>query len=75
MAVVSRLKHLEKVLDMPSVQSLKPEKRTRRIHHGWLEAGEYTQRAVAQLLQQLKRFLDDHAWLENKRIMEVLQRG
>lgn len=63
---------LDKVLDMPSVQSLKPEKRTRRIHHDWLEAGEFTQRTVAQLSQQLRRFLDDQAWLENKRIMEIL---
>ncbi|MER2624067.1 MAG: DUF3375 family protein, partial [Accumulibacter sp.] len=38
----------------------------------WLEAGEHTQRTVAQLSQQLRRFLDDQAWLENRRIMDIL---
>lgn len=63
---------LDKVLAQPSIESLKPDKRTRRIHHDWLEAGEYTQRTVAQLSQQLRRFLDDQAWLENRRIMDIL---
>lgn len=63
---------LDKVLTLPSIESLKPDKRTRRIHHDWLEAGEYTQRTVAQLSQQLRRFLDDQAWLENRRIMDIL---
>lgn len=64
---------LDQVLALPSIQGLKPDRRLRRIHHDWLEAGEYTQRMVAQLSQQLRRFLDDQAWLENKRIMEILQ--
>jgi hypothetical protein len=38
-----------------------------------LEAGEYAQRTVAQLSQQLRRFLDDKAWLENRRIMDILR--
>ncbi len=63
---------LGKVLSLPLMQELKPDKRTRRIHHDWLEAGEYTQRTVAQLSQQLRRFLDDQAWLENRRIMDIL---
>jgi len=63
---------LHRVLALPAINQLKPDKRTRRIHHDWLEAGEYTQRMVAQLSQQLRRFLDDQAWLENKRIMDIL---
>jgi len=42
------------------------------VHYDWLEAGEHTQRTVAQLSQQLRRFLDDRAWLENRRIMDIL---
>jgi len=64
---------LDKVLALPAVSELKPDQRTRRIHHDWLEAGEYTQRTVARLSQQLRRFLDDQAWLENRRIMDILQ--
>ena len=50
-----------------------PDRRLRRIHYDWLEAGEHTQRTVAQLSQQLRRFLDDQAWLENRRIMDLLR--
>jgi hypothetical protein len=60
------------VLALPPVMALHPDARTRRVHYDWLEAGEHTQRTVAQLSQQLRRFLDDQAWLENRRIMDIL---
>lgn len=63
---------LEHVLSLAPVAELKPDARTRRVHYDWLEAGEHTQRTVAQLSQQLRRFLDDQAWLENRRIMDIL---
>ena len=64
---------LDQVLALPAVAALKPEPRTRRVHHDWLEAGEHTQRMVAQLSQQLRRFLDDRAFLENRRILDLLR--
>ncbi|PRC91087.1 DUF3375 domain-containing protein [Solimicrobium silvestre] len=63
---------LERVLNLTPIAELKPDARIRRIHYDWLEAGEHTQRTVAQLSQQLRRFLDDQAWLENRRIMDIL---
>ena len=63
---------LDRVLALPPVAALKPDTRMRRVHYDWLEAGEHTQRTVAQLSQQLRRFLDDQAWLENRRIMDIL---
>ena len=64
---------LDKVLALAPVLELKPDARTRRVHYDWLEAGEHTQRTVAQLSQQLRHFLDDQAWLENRRIMDILR--
>lgn len=64
---------LERVLALAPVQELRPDARTRRVHYDWLEAGEHTQRTVAQLSQQLRRFLDDQAWLENRRIMDIIR--
>ena len=64
---------LEKVLQIPPIEQLKPDRRLKRIHYDWLEAGEQTQRTVARLSEQLRRYLDDQAWLENRRIMEILQ--
>ncbi|MFO1322404.1 MAG: DUF3375 domain-containing protein [Burkholderiales bacterium] len=63
---------LDQVLALPAVVALAPEPRTRRVHHDWLEAGEHTQRTVAQLSLQLRRFLDDRAFLENRRILDLL---
>ena len=64
---------LDHVLALAPVMELKPDIRTRRVHYDWLEAGEHTQRMVAQLSQQLRRFLDDQVWLENRRIMDILR--
>lgn len=64
---------LEYVLTLPAVADLQPDQRLKRVHYDWLEAGEHTQRTVAQLSQQLRRFLDDAAWLENRRIMDILR--
>ena len=64
---------LSRVLDLPPVSALEPDVRLKRVHYDWLEAGEYAQRTVAQLSQQLRRFLDDKAWLENRRIMDILR--
>lgn len=63
---------LDQVLSLPPVAEMQPEPRLRRVHYDWLEAGEHTQRTVARLSQQLRRFLDDQAWLENRRIMDIL---
>jgi hypothetical protein len=64
---------LEKVFALPAVRELEPERRLLRIHHDWLEAGELTQRTVARVSGQLRRYLDDQAWLENKRIMHLIR--
>ena len=63
---------LDRVLALPAVMDLQPDTRTRRVHYDWMEAGEHAQRTVAALSQQLRRFLDDQAWLENRRIMDIL---
>lgn len=47
--------------------------RTRRVHYDWLAAAERTQDTVRLLSDQLRRFLDDAVWLENRRIVEILK--
>lgn len=64
---------LERALSLEPVAELEPDPRVRRIHYDWLEAGETTQRTVARLSQQLRRYLDDQAWLENRRIMDLIR--
>src|SRR5674476_322375 len=64
---------LERVLALPPVLALAPDLRLKRVHYDWLEAGEHAQATVALLSQQLRRFLDDQTWLENRRIMDILR--
>lgn len=63
---------LDEIMSLSPVAEMQPDPRLRRVHYDWLEAGEHTQRTVARLSQQLRRFLDDQAWLENRRIMDIL---
>lgn len=64
---------LERLLALDPVRSLKPDRRIRRVHYDWLTAAETTQRTVAKLSGELRRYLDDKAWLENRRILRLLQ--
>jgi Protein of unknown function (DUF3375) len=64
---------LAKVFDLRPVQELEPDRRMLRVHYDWLQAGEVAQRTVARLSEQLRRYLDDKAWLENRRIMQLLR--
>ena len=64
---------LDRVLQLEPVAAMAPDPRLKRVHYDWLEAGEHAQRTVALLSQQLRRFLDDQAYLENRRIMDILR--
>ena len=64
---------LERVLALDAVQALRPDSRLTRVHYDWLEAGEVAQRTVALLSGQLRRYLDDQVFLENRRIMRILR--
>ncbi len=62
---------LEQVQALPAIEADDP--RMRRIHYDWLDAGERTQATVRTLSEQLRRFLDDQVWLENRRVMDLLR--
>lgn len=49
------------------------ERRMRHLHHDWLDAAERTQHMVRLLSEQLRRFLDDQVWLENRRVMDLVR--
>lgn len=64
---------LETVIRLPAVSELRPDRRLLKIHFDWLQAGEQAQRTVARLSAQLRRYLNDQAALENRRIMQLLK--
>lgn len=61
---------LASVERLPTVQA---DAQLRSVHHDWFDAAERTQRTVRQLSEQLRRFLDDRVWLENRRVLELVR--
>jgi hypothetical protein len=62
---------------LAQVQGLKeitdPDPRMRHVHYDWLDASERTQATVRQLSEQLRRFLDDQVWAENRRVLDIIR--
>jgi hypothetical protein len=56
-----------------SVEQVEADGRLRTIHHDWSEAAERTQQTVRQISEQLRRFLDDQVWLENRRVLDLVR--
>ena len=71
----ARQEELNGLLD--SVHDLKDltgkDSRLRHIHYDWLDAAERTQAMIRQLSEQLRRFLDDQVWFENRRVIDILR--
>jgi Protein of unknown function (DUF3375) len=62
---------LEQVHALSAVDVVDP--RMRQIHYDWLDAGERTQATVRLLSEQLRRFLDDQVFLENRRVLDLVR--
>ncbi|MBK6764716.1 MAG: DUF3375 family protein [Micrococcales bacterium] len=62
---------LESVLAQPALNGA--DQQMRYVVSDWLKAGDAVQRTVAHLSRQLRRFLDDQAYLQNRRIAELIR--
>jgi len=65
---------LSDILSLSPVQELAPDDFLKHLHYRLLEAGEKAQRTSVSLAEQLRRYLDDQAWRENKRILQLIGR-
>ena len=63
---------LDRVFEIDELGDALSDERLRRIHFDWMSAGEQTQRTVARLSQQLRSYLDDKAFYEDRRIINTL---
>jgi flagellar motility protein MotE (MotC chaperone) len=61
---------LDKVSALGTIEA---DPRIRGIHHDWSEAADRAQRTVRQISEQLRRFLDDQVWLENRRVLDLVR--
>jgi hypothetical protein len=64
---------LDKVMEMPAVREMMPDRRLAGIHTLWLDASTHVQEVAASLSSQLRRFLDSGVWMENRRIGEIFK--
>lgn len=62
---------LDSALALPALRDADPS--LRYVVADWLRAADSVQSTVAQLSHQLRRFLDDRAYLENRRISELMR--
>jgi hypothetical protein len=62
---------LEDVLQLQAVDA--GDGQIRYVLHDWLKAGDAVQRTVAHLSQQLRRFLDDQAYAQNRRVAQLIR--
>ncbi|WP_447943802.1 DUF3375 domain-containing protein [Microbacterium aurum] len=61
---------LEAVQGLPQ---LSVDRRLRGVHHDWADAAERTQQTVRNLSEQLRRFLEDQVWVENRRVLDLVR--
>ena len=64
---------LRRVHELSAVRELPQEEFVRNIPFLLLDAGEKVHGTVAQLVEQLRRFVDDQAHLENRRILDLIR--
>lgn len=64
---------LAQALDLPEITDMLQDRWLADYRFHLSEAGEKVQRTAAQLVEQLRRFLDSQMWLENKRIADIIR--
>lgn len=70
----SRQSELDDLLaKVSTLDAIETDHRMRGIHHDWSEAADRAQRTVRQISEQLRRFLDDQVWLENRRVLDLVR--
>lgn len=63
----------ELLAKVSALQTIEADRRIRGIHQDWSEAADRAQRTVRQISEQLRRFLDDQVWLENRRVLDLVR--
>ena len=62
---------LDRVHELPELTA--HDARLKHVHYDWLDAARSAQATVRQLSEQLRRFLDDQVWFENRRVIDLLR--
>lgn len=64
-------KLIENLYSIESVNSIDSEKKLINLQFSLLKSGEKVYGVSSKLIEQLRRFLDDRVWIQNRRILEL----
>jgi len=62
---------LENLYEMQTIKEFDRDKKLRNLKYDLLQSGEKVSKVSSKLIEQLRRFLDDRIWIENRRILEL----
>ena len=62
---------IEKLYALPTLRRFDPERRLGYLKYELLASGEKIVAVTNRLIEQLRRFIDDRIWVENRRIVEL----
>jgi Trp operon repressor len=64
---------LQQILEFDAVRNLAPGRRSRRVIDDWLTAATNTQRMIARLSKQLRRFIDEETRHQDRRVLQIIK--
>jgi len=74
---IRQIEHLDELLrnlyDIPQIEEMDQERKVENLKYALLSGGEKSHKVLAKLIEQLRRFIDDKMWVENRRILELAQ--
>ncbi len=62
---------VEKLYVLDSVKRFDPQQRLKNLKFELLSSGEKIVTVTGRLIEQLRRFIDDRVWIENRRILQL----
>jgi hypothetical protein len=67
-------KLIKSVIALPEIQGIRQENFIERLKVNLIEAGDKIYQTNSLLIEQLKKYLDDKTYLENKRIADIIKK-
>ncbi len=65
---------LENLYKIDAIKKLDNEKKLEDLKYDLLQSGEKIYGVSIKLIEQLRRFVDDRVWVENRRVLELCQK-
>jgi len=62
---------LQNIYTLPPIQEMDSQKKLENLKYSLLGGGEKSHKVMTKLIEQLRRFIDDKLWVENRRILEL----